>query len=106
VAVQEIYFSYNWADASGSNPASFSGTVNLPHEMSFAVAQVALNRSAYFDTPGWGQIYLTGFTANGLFGSLPDGPPAYGVSNADSFAYEGDVTNGAITGLITVYCFE
>jgi hypothetical protein len=101
MAVQEIYQAF----VSAYN-SSFSGTLNLPHEMSFAVAQVALTRSAYFDTPGWGQIYITGFTANGNFGSLPDNPPIYGVSDADSFSYEGDAANGAMTGSITVYCFE
>ena len=106
MAVQEIYYAFNWAYADSGDTSSFSGTVNLPREMSFAVAQAALTRSAYFDTPGWAQVYLTGFTANGDFGSLPNSPPTYGVSDADSFSYEGDVSNGAMTGLITVYCFE
>jgi hypothetical protein len=105
MAVQEIYL----ASVSGYSEGgswTFSGTVNLPHEMSFAVAQVALTRSAYFDTPGWSQIYLVGFTANGNFGSLPNYPPVYGVSNADNFSYEGDAELGGMTGSITVYCFE
>jgi hypothetical protein len=101
MAVQEIYHAFVTA-----YNGSFSATFNLPHEMSFAVAHVALTRSAYFDNPGWGQIYLTGFTANGEFGSLPDNPPIYAVSNADNFSYEGDAANGAMTGSITIYCFE
>jgi hypothetical protein len=103
--VQEIYLA-NVAGYSADASWTFSGAVNLPHEMSFAVAQVALTRAAYFDTPGWSQIYLVGFIANGEFGSLPNFPPTYAVSNADNFFYEGDAELGAMTGSIIVYCFE
>lgn len=105
MAVQEIWASSGWAYADGTS-TSFSGTVNLPHEMPFAFAQVALTRSAYFDNPGWGQVYLTGYSANGNPVPVTDGSVILGISNADSFSVEGDVTNGAMTASITIYCFE
>ena len=106
MAVQAIYQAYFSAYSDGLDLSSVSGTLNLPEEMSFAVAQLALTRLGYLDTPSYSQAYLTGFTANGLFGTLPNNPPTYGVSDADSFSYGGDVSNGNMTGSITVYCFE
>jgi hypothetical protein len=29
-----------------------------------------------------------------------------GITNADSFSFEADTASGAITALMTVYCFE
>jgi hypothetical protein len=105
MAVQEIWAGTGWAAADGGS-TSFSGTVNLPHQMPFALAQVALTRSAYFDTPGLGQVYITGYSANGNPVPVTDGSVVLGISNVDSFSCEGDVTNGAITASITIYCFE
>ncbi|HXN44008.1 MAG TPA: hypothetical protein VN917_07165 [Xanthobacteraceae bacterium] len=106
MAVQEIWANSGWAFNDGSDGYSFSGTVNLPHEMPFAVAQVTLTRSAYFGTPGWNQVYITGYTANGNPVPVTDGSVILGISNADSFSFQGDTLDGAITASMTVFCFE
>jgi hypothetical protein len=106
MAVQEIYFSSGWAFNDGTGGYSFSGTVNLPHQMPSAVAQVMLTRSAYFDTPGWNQVYITGFTANGNPVPVTDSPVDLAINNADSFSFQGDTLDGAITASMTVFCFE
>ena len=105
MAVQEIWVNSGWAFNDGGG-YSFSGTVNLPHEMPFAVAQVTLTRSAYFDTPGWNQVYITGFKANGNPVPVTDGSVVLGINNADSFPFQGDTLYGAITASMTVFCFE
>jgi len=51
MAIQEIWTNTLWALNEGGGGYSQSATVNLPHRMPFAVAQVALTRSAYFGTP-------------------------------------------------------
>jgi hypothetical protein len=103
--VQEI-----WVDSGGATDpegtvSSFSGTVNLDKEAPVAVAQVTLTRSAYFDTPGWNQVYITGFTSNGIPVPVTDFPVFLAVENADSFSYRGDAFNGAITASMTVFVF-
>ena len=106
MAVQEIWAGSGWAYDDGGDGYSFSGTVNLPHEMPFAVAQATLTRSAYFGTPGWNQVYITGYTANGNPVPVTDGSVVLGINNADSFSFEGDTLSGAITASLTVFCFE
>jgi hypothetical protein len=106
MAVQEVWCWQGWAYDPEGDGASLSGTVSLPHRMPFAFAQVALTRSAYFDTPGWNQVYLTGYSANGNPVTLDNAPVVLGIYDADSFTVEGDAFNGAMTASLTVYCFE
>jgi hypothetical protein len=106
MAIQEIWTDTLWAYNEGGGGYSQSATVNLPHRMPFAVAQVALTRSAYFGTPGWNQVYITGYTANGNPVPVTDGSVVLGITSADSFSFQADTASGAITASMTVYCFE
>jgi hypothetical protein len=104
MAIEQIFISTGWAYANNT-ATSFSFTLNLPTQTP-AVAQVVLTRSAYFDTPGYAQVYFTAFSANGAPFPVFDGAVVLGVDNADSFSWEGDVAQGAMTASLTVYCFE
>jgi hypothetical protein len=103
--VQEIWVGTWWAAADGTE-TSVTGTLHLPGQKPFAVGQVTLTRSAWFDTPGWSQIYFTGYSANGNPVTLNDFPFVLGIKHADSFSIQGDVAQGALTAVLTVYCWD
>lgn len=99
MAVTSIYYGEGWG-------SSFSGTLNLPQGLSAAVAQVALTHSEQYYTPGYCQVYLTDYSANGNPVPVTDGSVVLVISNPDSFSFEGGAANGFVISSIMAYCFE
>jgi hypothetical protein len=83
-AVTSIYYASGWG-------SSFSGTLNLPQQMLAAVAQVALTNTLW-DTTGYCEAFLTGYSANGNPVSVSDHPAVLGIQNVDSFSFGGDAS--------------
>jgi hypothetical protein len=101
--VNEIWVNDMWGSSDGD---TVSGTmsINLPSP-STVLATVALTRVANYDDFSFAQIYFVGYSSNGNPVPVTDSSVWLSISDATSFTVEADVTDGAMTAMMTLFLF-
>lgn len=103
MAINSMWLDVMGASDPNSNGVSVTATITLA-QPSYAAAQVTLTRAAYFDTPGWDQCYIIGYSENGNPVDLSNAPPEYLIiQGATSFTFRADAFQGAVTALMNVF---
>ena len=106
MAIYDMWLDSMWATDPQEIGNSITATINLGSP-AYAVAQVYLNRAAYFDTPGWDQCYIREYSSNGNPVDVSNDAPEYLIiTNATSFTFQADTLSGAVTALMNVFLFD
>ena len=107
MSIYNMWADSMWATDPQESGNSVSATINLGETVPVALAQISLTRAAYFDTTGWDQCYITGYSSNGNPVDISNDAPVFLIiSNATSFTFGADAFQGAVTALMNVFLFD